>query len=596
MRNLSKSVLLAAALLSAAAGVVHGAPAAPVAGAWQVLEDPSAAATLGDIRARSDQFQTVTVRAPNYHFSTSAFWFRTAVANPSDQPVTLYLKSDHASLDYVTLHVVAGGKARETVRSGDRLPLAERAYPAAALVLPFHLGAHETVELYVRVRVDAGVVLVPFEVLDDAALAASLSTQRLVHGIELGIFGFLFVYNFVIFLLLPQRSYLFYVIWVMLSYFAMTSVNGFGATSLYPQTPWINNEGVVVLSGLSYLTFLLFARAFLNTAENRALDAWVKVLLAVSMFHTLAPFLLPIQDAYRVNVLLLMLSPLATGSIGIVAWRLGRREAVFYVAAHVVALVGILAVGLIVGGALPFHPLTFELIPIALAAAALIHACGLAHRIRLLALAKIEAESAVRLQMEMHKTELERVVAERTAELEAARRKAEQLATTDPLTGIYNRRGLFELAEQQLKLARRSGQPFSILMFDLDHFKRVNDTYGHAEGDRVLCDVAAAAREVVRDSDLFGRIGGEEFLVALPDTDADAAAEIAERIRSRIAERVRVGDSREPITASGGIACLSDAYKNMDKLESAADAALYRAKRNGRNRVEIAETADRRRA
>ncbi|MFL6624488.1 MAG: diguanylate cyclase [Sulfurifustis sp.] len=593
MHRTWKGALLAAALTAAAPAA---ADTAATIGTWQVLEDPTGEATLEQVRAPSARFRDVTVRAPNYDFSHSAFWFRLPVANPNDRPLALYVKSDHALLDYVTLYVLVSGKLRETARSGDRLPLAERAYPAAALVLPFHLGAHEAAELYVRVRAEAGAVLVPFEVLDDAELTASLSTQRLVHGIELGIFGFLLVYNFVIFLLLPQRSYLFYVIWLLLSYLAMTSANGFGAASLYPRTPWINNEGVVVLSGLSYFMFLLFAREFLSTATSAALDTWVKVLLAVTVFHTLAPFLMPIQDAYRVNVLLLMLSPLASGSIGVVAWRLGRREALFYVAGHVVALVGILAVGLIVGGVLPYHPLTFELIPIALAAAALIHASGLAHRIRLLANAKIEAESTMRVQMETHKAELERVVAERTAELEAARRKAEQLATTDPLTGIYNRRGLFELAEQQLKLARRSGQPFSILMFDLDHFKRVNDTYGHAEGDRVLCDVVAAGREVVRDSDLFGRIGGEEFLVALPDTDLDAAAEIAERIRGRIAERVRVGDSHEPITASVGIACLSEARTNMDKLESAADAALYRAKRNGRNRVEIADGVGRRRA
>lgn len=565
-------------------------------GAWQVLEDPSGTATLDQIRLRTGDFRTVAVPAPNYQFSASAFWFRLTVANPSDRPATLYIKSDHASLDYITLHVVVSGKLRETVRSGDRLPLAERAYPAASLVLPFHLGARESAELYVRVRVDAGVMLVPFEVLDDAALTTELGTQRWVHGIELGIFGFLFIYNIVIFLLLPQRSYLFYVVWLLLSYSAVTSLNGFGAANLYPRMPWINNEGVVVLSGLSYLTLLLFAREFLGTAANATLDRCVKVLIAVSAFHALSPFLMPVLDAYRVSALLGTLSPVATGAIGIVAWRLGRREAIFYVAGHVVALIGIITFGLIIGGVLPFHSLTFELIPIALAAAALIHASGLAYRIRMLANAKIEAESAIRRQVEVHKTELERVVAERTAELDAARRKAEQLATTDPLTGIYNRRGLFGLAEQQLKLARRSGEPFSILMFDLDHFKRVNDTYGHAEGDRVLCDVAAAMRDVVRESDLFGRIGGEEFLVALPNTDLGTAADIAERIRGRIAERVRAGEARESITASGGIACLNEVYKSMEKLESAADAALYRAKRNGRNRVEIADGVERRTA
>ncbi len=173
-------------------------------------------------------------------------------------------------------------------------------------------------------------------------------------------------------------------------------------------------------------------------------------------------------------------------------------------------------------------------------------------------------------------------------ELEAARQQAELLAVTDPLTGILNRRGFFERAERDLQLAIRLGTPLSVVSFDIDHFKRVNDTYGHSEGDRLLCEVVAAVRKTARATDLFGRMGGEEFLVVMPNTSLKAAAQTAERMRAAIAQDVGAGPRRTPVTASFGVASVPEGSVDLEWLQSAADAALYSAKHNGRNRVEAA--------
>lgn len=191
------------------------------------------------------------------------------------------------------------------------------------------------------------------------------------------------------------------------------------------------------------------------------------------------------------------------------------------------------------------------------------------------------------LRQQKIRRELERIVSERTAELEVARKRAELLATTDPLTGIYNRRGLLELAERDLQLARRKGRPFSVIIFDLDHFKRINDACGHAEGDRVLREVASVAKNTIRGTDLLGRVGGEEFMVVMPDTLGDDAFRVADRIRAVLSASVSTGESPKPVTASFGVAGSRLGAETLDCLQSYADKALYRAKNNGRNRVEI---------
>jgi diguanylate cyclase (GGDEF)-like protein len=187
--------------------------------------------------------------------------------------------------------------------------------------------------------------------------------------------------------------------------------------------------------------------------------------------------------------------------------------------------------------------------------------------------------------------ELEDKVKQRTIELEKrnqelseANLRIEELARHDPLTGLLNRRSLFELLGQHVVRCSRIGNPLSAMILDLDHFKLVNDSYGHAMGDRVLCAVAEYVSVNSRPYDLVGRYGGEEFVVILPDAGLEAAHVTAERYRGGICQ-LKVKDLTKTITASIGVTCL----KKTDSIETLldrADRALYRAKYSGRNRVE----------
>ena len=172
--------------------------------------------------------------------------------------------------------------------------------------------------------------------------------------------------------------------------------------------------------------------------------------------------------------------------------------------------------------------------------------------------------------------------------------RLEGLAHTDALTGVLNRRRFTDLAADELSRARRHGTPVALLMIDLDHFKAVNDCLGHAGGDAVLRSFAATTERVMRQGDVFGRVGGEEFAALLPQTGSDGAMVVAERLRQRIhAEPARVGGVVLPFTVSIGVAAWSaddTAEPSIDGLMVAADRALYAAKGQGRDCV-VSDTA-----
>jgi diguanylate cyclase (GGDEF)-like protein len=202
----------------------------------------------------------------------------------------------------------------------------------------------------------------------------------------------------------------------------------------------------------------------------------------------------------------------------------------------------------------------------------------------------VTATSSRRAAFAPHQVDLLRFVA-RTIALDVQNIRLQRVAVTDVLTGAYNREFLQRRLPAEMEKALAAALPLSVAMLDVDHFKTVNDRFGHEVGDEVLAEVAARLRAAIRSDDLLVRYGGEEFLVVLPRADADRAAEIAERMRSRVAgERFEVGPTTLDIAASVGVAELraTGTGETAQELIRRADGALYTAKAGGRNRVEVA--------
>ena len=174
----------------------------------------------------------------------------------------------------------------------------------------------------------------------------------------------------------------------------------------------------------------------------------------------------------------------------------------------------------------------------------------------------------------------------------SAQRKLRHMAATDPLTGLFNRRHMLDLAEKELARFQRSRHPIGLLLLDIDHFKFINDSHGHEVGDKVLVEVANAIKGELRSQDLIARWGGEEFLAILPDTNLGQARASAERVRQALMQQRWCFDGQSvAVTISVGVS----EFQEDDGLKSAinrADRALYRCKDNGRNRVEVCPGSD----
>jgi len=164
----------------------------------------------------------------------------------------------------------------------------------------------------------------------------------------------------------------------------------------------------------------------------------------------------------------------------------------------------------------------------------------------------------------------------------------QELAHHDPLTGVANRRFFFERARQEFARIKRKPSPLSIVTFDVDYFKLINDHFGHAVGDEFLISLCKTCLPLMRESDIFARIGGEEFAILLPDTNLEGAAVVAERFRKAIGDNpLSLPDGELSCTISVGVAMLKTTDGSIDDCLLRADNALYDAKRNGRNRVKI---------
>ena len=184
---------------------------------------------------------------------------------------------------------------------------------------------------------------------------------------------------------------------------------------------------------------------------------------------------------------------------------------------------------------------------------------------------------------------LARQLAERQAELEAKQNELATLATRDSLTGLLNRPEMLRLADAELARARRYQHDTSLLLIDLDHFKRVNDEHGHPAGDAVLAATAQALQHAVRQSDVLARLGGEEFMVLLPQTGREAAGHLADKLRRQLAGHpMACGGQHLSVTCSVGVATVTGVSgEDFQSLYHRCDKALYRAKAAGRNRVEV---------
>lgn len=576
-------------LLCLTALVATSVQAAPVAFDW--LEAPKQTLSLGEVRTLPpDRWQSFGADGVfNRGFSDGSFWLRIEVP---PKPANRVLEIGYPLLDEVSVHWVLDGELIQSHHTGDTLPFSSR--PIYHRNFVFLVPSNtEPVTAFVRVET-LGSVQIPVEVTPSAAF---LANEQLSYGwqtVFLGIVLAMALYNLFLFAIVRHATYLWYVLTVVTTGLVQLNFHGLLFQWLWPDMPGINRYFTVPAISVALFFAAIFILRFLNVRlYSLASYRFLQFLLVGAV----GSFLYGIFGSYQAGIVLIsVLAAIATPAawlIGVQVWRKGQVLGGFYVLAWTPLLIGHLILALSKLGVMPRSFLT-EFVPqLGVALEVILLSFAMAYRINLERRRRHEAqEQALAIQQQANQT-LEIWVQERTEELERANERLRSISLTDGLTQVANRRRFDQKLEEEWKRAQRHGQPLSLLLLDIDHFKRVNDELGHLVGDDCLSDVAArCASEVQRPEDLLARYGGEEFSILLPATPEQGATQVAERVRQAVARSpMHSGAGIAPVslTISVGVATLVPGLDmEPQELIRQADDALYAAKESGRNRVMVA--------
>ena len=432
----------------------------------------------------------------------------------------------------------------------------------SVFILPNGLAAGQSLYLRVATREDgADSLRFSLDTLD-ATLARGAAHSRMI-ALAVGALMAMALGSLLIWFILADRLFILYTAMFLLEavYLVFFSGEGFDWPVLsYTRAIGAYMWNVPVALGGAVASLFIREIADLKHSSPRTyrIFGWLAWVFVALTFSNLA-HLIGLDDIVAaVGNLIFVGAAVFTLVVAFIAWWRGNRAAGWFLIAwgmlETCAIVT--AVKLLIGNAEHSERLLYYWLPLSTVAAAILVALGVADRLR---------------------------------DQRAALSDAERRAQTDPLTGVLNRRSLIERLDAACLRARARGLPIALLFIDLDHFKEINDSYGHAAGDACLSAIIDPIQTELRQSDVIGRYGGEEFVVILSSADITAAHPIAERIRHRVAE-VRIEGFGAPIglTCSIGVATSDTLGVWGEHLIAQADAAVYAAKRSGRNRVQVA--------
>ncbi|MEE4250944.1 MAG: diguanylate cyclase [Alcanivoracaceae bacterium] len=479
-------------------------------------------------------------------------WIKLLVDNPTAEPVSRFLLAGTTWIDRLDFYAVHAGTVVSHQVGGD----AELHYmrPLAGMGYLFrHDFPSGTTEVYLRAQTEDPLLL-PLRMLTPDQSADMQRTISYSYGVVYGFVAALLAYNLMLYFGLMQPSHRDYSIYLLLFGLMNLAYTGHGYTWIWSDWPWLQNYIILVLMVLFVCSGFRFASGFLGLREYAPnLARWIRLFcLAVITLMTVFVVLQWQREAALLSFITALIFAVAMVGLGWDAVRRQRPAGRYFLAAAFSGMVGTASTTLTVWGWLPFSMLSYRAVEFGILIEATLLALAVAYLVR---------------------------------QHESARHSAEQLARIDSLTGLLNRRALLEQGEQLKVAALRHERPLSLILFDLDHFKFINDLYGHAVGDEVLRESALMLRQMCRREDLAARWGGEEFVLLLPDADIDAARNMAERLRNGLIERVLwAGNESIALRASFGVVTLRE-HESIERLIADADALLYRAKQAGRNQV-----------
>ncbi len=545
-------------------------------------------------RAAEGQYALLPNGNPSLGFQEGAYWFHLTVVNRDRDEPRWILVQGYALSDNLDLYLRYPDGRVEHQSSGDHVPFENRfiryRHPNFRVDLPLDVP----VEVLLRVQSQSS-MQVPLVLYTPRAFAEELRDTQFSTGLYYGIVLALLIYNLVLWLMLRDSSYFWYVLHITAFGLVLFTLNGYGFEYLWPQWPWMADAAVPLSICLALISMQLFARSYLElqqrwptgNAISLGISAFFGVLAVISTqveYHVVTPLA---SKAVLLGVLWIIVS-------AIVMLRRGYKPAQLFLLAWALFLIGTTMFTLLAFGLVPRNFWTLNGVQIGSAMEMLLLSLALGSRYASLRVENIRIVVETNEQLERRMVDRTKQLRTTMAQLGEANVQLREYSERDPLTGVYNRRHFRESFEQALLARQDSGKPLALLLLDLDHFKKINDRYGHLAGDDCLRHAARCMEEVTATrGGLVARFGGEEFVAVLPDTNAQEALQVAEAIRLRIQQTpVASREHGIQMSTSIGVHTLEASRETApEEVIRIADEALYRAKDDGRNCVRHSVTA-----
>lgn len=585
----------------------------------EYLEDPSQILGIEQVSSREyvNQFTRGDAEVLNFGLKDSAYWLRFTVRNESSLGDCWFLELARPSMNSVYLYTPQPGEnGFSETKTGYVHPFSTRDVPHENFAFELRVAPGSEQTYYLRVE-DMSLNL-PLRIWSPRAWDIHDQMSRLIIAASFGALLAMLIYNIILLLAIHDLGYVYYALFQIFLLLFLGSFHGYAPRYFWPNTTSLNFFAIPFFMELSMIFQLLFIREFLRFDSRPKWLDYICCILIILFVLVIPPTLKVGAATLTVVLPLVLVVHVYALVLGVWAmWHKYNPARYYLFAWSIYLVVGLFAILSHMGWFTPVSGIIPEqALQLGAVYLVIFQSFALADRINYYKQENLNAQTSLILQQEEtlalkdrlnatlqnSRAELEERVEQRTRELMQLntqlseeiieRKRAEdelkRLASVDSLTGLFNRRHFFELARQEFLKATRYHRPLSVVIFDIDVFKSVNDTYGHLVGDQVLAHIGRLVHKITRQPDIPARYGGEEFVILLPETNREKAQVFAERLRHLVENSpVRQGKSVIFLTISAGVSGKDEQgnTESFDQLVSQADQALYKAKSAGRNKV-----------
>ncbi|WP_320820177.1 diguanylate cyclase [Thalassolituus sp.] len=561
------------------------------------LVDPSAELTLEQLPPLAE-WQAAQANPLQFGYGEQAYWIHLGLEGNRDDFSDSVIEISNPLLNHVDVYLQRDGQVLREWRLGDAMPFSQRPMLHRTFLIPLNDITSGYLDVVIRVQSETSLQM-PLVVWKRQALAEHIDKDSTLTGFYFGALVLIGLYHVLIFASVRDFGFLYFGLFTLILTIVHASISGQAFQWLWPNAIYWNSVSLPVALNITNMIGAMFITRLLNIAEEYPrLGRMQAIFVGLCVVAVVASFFFPFAVVTVVTLAMSLITFIINSILVFVRLkdRYPPAKVIFFASFSLVFASSAVILSRL--NIIPASTLVDNAMMVATLVEVLLFAFALSMRIAMDRdlLEQVQAESAnakdqlLDAQLAQN-IRLDHLVKMRTQELENANSLLKKISTTDALTGLHNRRHLDECLDEQQRLADRKAITLSLLILDLDHFKQLNDKYGHIFGDECLRQASERIQACVkRPQDRVFRYGGEEFVVVLPDTSVSAAKYIAEKILTNFrSEAVVVQGERVALTISIGIASRDGNERGIDVAEllQEADEHLYRAKELGRDRVEF---------